>query len=498
MLDSKRNMCEEILDQCVEVRQHIWTDFIRDIAPELRLAELNLESRMRQSCLGDISDCIQKACREDIAGTGQATMDACLARPDMARSFCRVQLDPCERMEPQIWDYVVSRLAALRVDRCTEEVRECFASPHRCGPDFSNCIGMDFAYLHNMCPLDSLVVCRQARPNFSMSDLDDMLMGFYLNVDNAALENCENLVEAKMLEVCGSTTDCNKFASDDIIGTGSLVSGKDGDIYRVKGLIAFGNIQVGDIASSTRDGGQQLGVGRVGVQDYIRRLRGRPSTIADSAQIIDRIESELENIAGTINRTIDLIESDQRIQYCIQGRDLSQITGVRGQATTGRFPNLLNSTKMIIASAALRQANDNYNRRYEQLVKSASESSSVDLAAIMCAQLPNSAGVLRDLRGGGMGAATADQDAIYIEFAAIPDRELAQLGPNRVQTEIGIGGRGGNREMWTTFDRNTRTCTVCRVDTTCSGSAQFRRRGQLKRERNECVTGEERCDQVRM
>ena len=103
-------------------------------------------------------------------------MDACLARPDMARSFCKVQIDPCERMEPQIWDYVVSKLAAMRVDACTQEVKDCFTAEDRCGENFQNCIGMDFKYIHDICSLDKLLVCKQAYPNFKMEDLDSMLM----------------------------------------------------------------------------------------------------------------------------------------------------------------------------------------------------------------------------------------------------------------------------------------------------------------------------------
>ena len=194
ILESKRFICEKVLDSCVAVRDYIWDDFLREAAPTIRLAEQNIESQKRQSCLGDISACIQKACKDDIEGKGVATMDACLARPDMARSFCKIQIDPCERMEPQIWDYVVSKLASMRVDACTKEVKDCIFSEDRCGEDFSNCIGMDFAYIHDMCPVDKLVVCKQTNPDFKMSDLDSMLMGFYLNVDNKALENCQNLV----------------------------------------------------------------------------------------------------------------------------------------------------------------------------------------------------------------------------------------------------------------------------------------------------------------
>ena len=122
----------------------VWPSFLREAAPTIRVAEQAAESKFRQSCLTNISSCIQKACKDDIVGKGVDTMDACLSRPDMARSFCKVEIDPCERMEPLIWGYVVDKLAAMRVDACTQEVKDCFTDETRCGPDFSNCIGMDY------------------------------------------------------------------------------------------------------------------------------------------------------------------------------------------------------------------------------------------------------------------------------------------------------------------------------------------------------------------
>ena len=200
MLSAKRPICENVLDQCVAVRDQVWPNFLREAAPTIKVAESIVESKFRQSCLTNISECIQTACRDDIAGKGIATMDACLSRPEMARSFCKVEIDPCERMEPLIWGYVEDKLAAMRVDACTQEVKDCFTADTRCGPNFENCIGMDYDYIHDICPIDSLVVCKANNPNFSMDDLDDMLMGLYLNIDNAMMEQCQNIVDQKWLK----------------------------------------------------------------------------------------------------------------------------------------------------------------------------------------------------------------------------------------------------------------------------------------------------------
>lgn len=493
VLNSKRMICENVLGKCMAVRDMVWPAFLKEAAPTIRLAESQAESKFRQSCLTTISNCIHTACKDDIAGKGVDTMDACLSRPDMARSFCKVEIDPCERMEPLIWGYVVDKLAAMRVDACTQEVKDCFTADTRCGENFQNCIGMDYDYIHDICPIDSLVVCKANNPDFKMDDLDSMLMGLYLNIDNAALDQCQELVDKKMTEVCGSTTDCNRFAADDTIGGGSVRTQKDGAKYRVTGMISFGSIKMGDASGRTKDEGADdvnvLGPGEIGVQEYIAQIREKNADVPDADAIIATIEEELNNIAGTINRTIELIEQDPEIQFCVSGRDLSQITGDKGAKTEARFPNLLNQVKMQIAISALRQAQDNYNKKYNEAVAEAMRDAEVDIAQYMCQMLPTNNGATyglssgtgevlsvpyaisyevgagineKMLASGGRGSSSTTSDARIdttggsAEFGDIVD-SFTGLGRNRVKTNLG----SGTREMWSTFNRETRICHFC-------------------------------------
>ena len=508
ILDSKRIICERVLDNCVAVRDNVWPAFLREAAPTIKVAESNAESRMRQSCLTNISNCIQKACKDDIVGKGKDTMDACLSRPDMARSFCKVEIDPCERMEPLIWGYVVDKLAAMRVDACTQEVKDCITADTRCGEDYSNCIGMDYEYLHDICPIDSLVVCKANNPKFSMDDLDSMLMGLFLNIDNSALENCQEIVDNKMAEICGSTTDCNVFASDELIGTGSLFSQKLDDVYRVTGMISFGNIKMGS-ASVTQDEDEKLHPGQIGVKEYLSNLRAKNSDVKDSAAIISSIESELENIAGTINRTIELIELDPKVQFCISGRDLSQITGKKNEKTSARFPNLLSQKKVQIAAAALRKAQDNYNAKFQKLVAEATKDADADLAQYMCQKIAET---------GAMTLSTPSTDLMppyaiaYEVGAGLTSDELSKggkgvldLGGAKFSNTGYLGGGqldadAGIKETTAVFNRETRTCHVCTTTITQSckttGSTSW-----FHNSRNtSCTTNEpvEKCEDIPM
>ena len=515
-LESKRTICERVLDQCMVVRDNVWTAFLREVAPTLKLAESRAESNFRQSCLTDISQCIQKACKDDIAGKGKATMDACLSRPDMARSFCKVEIDPCERMEPLIWGYVTDKLAAMRVDACTQEVKDCFTDESRCGADFSNCIGMDYDFIHDLCPIDKLVVCKKNNPKFKMADIDSMIMGLYLNIDNSALENCQKLVEDKMMEICGSTSDCNRFAADDTMGTGSLRSQKDKNIYRITGMISFGSIKMGDVAGSVKDGKKKLGVGELGVAEYMDNATKASMGVKNAEGILDAVRGELNNIAGTVNRVVDMIALDPKIQFCISGRDTSQITGKEGK-TTARFPHLLDQVKTQISIAALRKAQDNYNAKLNEYIAKATKDASADVAQYMCQMLPVTGGAPVGGTSKETTALTPPYAISYEVASGISNKLLSQGGRGKSATGTGgvsefgdasarkdsasrfgasilsLGGSemilggidalkqaahskinlpNGTREMWSLFNRDTRVCHYCTSTVTKSCSTK--------------------------
>jgi len=519
-LGSKRHMCEEVLDQCIAVRNHIWDDFLRDIAPNLRLAELNLESDMRQSCMQRISECVMgRACHDKIGPDGN--IDACLSDDGrVARATCKIEIDPCEAMEPDIWQYVVARLRALGADRCMEEVKTCFTRPFPmgCGDDFAACVGVDFLFMQNMCPPSSLPICgrmfRERGRDFSMADLDSILMGLYLNVDNRALENCQNVINTRMMELCGSTTDCDRFAADDDIGTGSLRAQKSGNIYRITGMISFGRILMGDTNGGRVDRGAggrtQLGPGQIGVQQYIAELRERHrrTTGFDAGAVIDNIEAELHNIAGTINRTIEIIASDPHIQNCIGGRSLQNVTG-ENRTMTARFPNLLANTQMIIAAAALRRAQDNYNRKFNEEVASATASASLDLAQYMCQKM--AAVGIGNVDGVDDSTELMEPFAIYFEIGAGLDTvRLTQGGTGQVTTRgvnyrsmgQNISGGGMTRDINALFNRQDRICRIC--TTTVVTSVQASARGGFlgigKRSEARVTTSEpvENCQEIKM
>ena len=257
------------------------------------------------------------------------------------------------------------------------------------------------------------------------------------------------------------------------------------------------------------DGAVKLGPGESGVQEYLAQVRERNANVPNADGIIASIEEELNNISGTINRTIEMIESDPEIQFCVNGRDLSQITGKKGQKTTGRFPNLLNQVKMQIAVAALRQAQDNYNAKLNAAIADASADASADVAQYMCQKMAeNSATTLTsptvDLMPPyaisyevGSGLNTAD--------LAIGGHSVTDLGKTSYKNDGYLGGANadlsaGTKETTAVFNRDTRVCHLCTTivvqDCKTKGSKSW-----FHNNRNtECTTKEpiEKCEDIQM
>ena len=345
----------------------------------------------------DISDCIQKACKDDIVGKGTATMDACLARPDMARSFCKIQIDPCERMEPAIWDYVVSKLAAMRVDACTAEVKECLTDI--CGADYSKCIGLDTETIGNMCPEEKLTACMSDYNKDTVRDyVAQIAQGVALQIDNDLFTACQNALDEATVKVCGDTDDCTNFALDENAGSRSFkyqvckydaikgneivwtsdcresadgISSKEVDQPNGKGWAGklSGIVYWGDIEYKQDKKGNY---GFTTVDEYIQRMEAAGQKIDKENRdvIVDLVYGvEIRALENSVERTISAIESDPQVVYCMTGRQVEGFDGKKfGKIgkENARFPNLTNSLRERIATKALKKARENYLKKYDE------------------------------------------------------------------------------------------------------------------------------------
>ncbi len=335
--------------------------------------------------------------------------DMCLSRPETVKSLCKVQIDPCVQAEPLILDFVYARLAAMRVDSCTNEVKECLQSEDRCGEDYTQCIGLDTDTIIRMCPYDKLVGCQKVyedtdiRGDAVYEELSTMVQGIMLNIDNSLMTECQNAANEAMIKVCGGTEDCNGLAVDENIGARSLEykiceytsSGtsmdisyagcrtdisqiQDSELGRVEGtttgemgpITPFAGVLDGTIYWESVEIGAD---GRLSsVDEYLTKINA--TGMSEAAK--EKVHSELAVLQKNIDTAIQAIESDPTVQFCMTGREVQGMK-IKGQRTklgersaeAARFPELTKQMRTIIASSALKVAKDNYYKKYDELSK---------------------------------------------------------------------------------------------------------------------------------
>ena len=497
-LISKKPLCENVTKQCVAVAGQVWDTFLREVAPQIKSAELIAEDNARQSCVSSISSCFQKACKDTIdPNDPDGSYDLCLTRPDTVLSLCKIPLNACgidasssaKAAESQIWGFVVARLASMRVDSCTQEVKSCLQSDDRCGKDYAKCVGLDLESIRAMCPLEKLVGCQTNGTLNSMNEIDDIITGIYLDIDNSLLETCKNVVNKKMIEICGDTATCTAFQNDEVIGTESLNSytNNNGD-FVIDGLVSFGNVVV-DKTTQKSDTGASYDTYSVNINDY-------KSHLADSDASVARVVSSLQSTANKIEQKIALLRQDPQVQMCVEGRNMTQVRrGSTGNATS-RFPHLLDSSVMAIISAGLDQAKANYNKKYNELLSSALESQNDQIKSVLCAALASS-GEPRCIsyKSDGNGNAiceTYESAAFEDVFIGDTETQTGLIGTDLYATKYVIAGakmsdlasvqqRGhsefvqvdsygnmlGRVAMASVYSPTTNTCTVTTTTTTC-------------------------------
>ncbi len=391
---AKKPICDTVTKQCARVADQVWDTFLRDVAPQIKSAELIAEDNARQSCIGNISSCFQKACKDNIdPNDPDGSYDMCLTRPETMLNLCRVPLNACgidtssasKAQKSQIWDFVVARLASMRVDSCTNAVKSCLQSDDRCGKDYTQCIGLDMDSVIALCPTDKLVGCQENGTKKSLSEISDLVMGIFLNLDDAMLNQCQNAVTEKMIEICGDTATCAAFDTDNAMGTESLLSYKDGEgNYVIDGLVSFGNVKISKVDDVQDPEDVRFGEYELNISDYKNHLD-------DDNVTVQRVVSALQSAANKINQKIAILSQDTIINMCVNGRDMSQIRGAGPRTqSVARYPHLLDSSILAIINGGLERANQNYTKKYNQLVSEALKAQNSEIKSVLCAAMASS------------------------------------------------------------------------------------------------------------
>lgn len=564
-LVAKKPLCESVTKSCVSVADQVWDTFLREVAPQLKSAELIAEDNARQNCIGSISDCFQKACKDNIdPNDPDGSYDMCLTRPETMLNVCKIPLNACgidatsaeTAGQSSIWEYVVARLASMRVDSCTTAVKECLQSEDRCGPDYTQCIGLDTETIMEICPAEKLTGCQyvygseeEITSNDQIYDeLYNMVQGIMLNIDNNFMTQCQKALDESMIKVCGDTENCDSLVVDNGAGTRSFkyqvcqYSSIDtdgtinwsGKCYDTLDAIPQQELQLpdgqgwagklsgvvywGDISYNVDDNEF------TSVDDYIKSLKdaGYTVTTDDEEDIRNLVYgTEIRALQSAVENAISTIEADPTVQYCMTGRQVQGVNINTGRSSNSsgndkqvvergmvaRFPNLTQQVRQIIANSALKNARENYNKRYDEevarmmqdQVKAAEKidlAQATEAAKQACADwaessaLPTSkapsAGQAGKWIAVGLLVAAAVVASVFtfgvggIALGATAGIIVASASTAAVGTAVGLAASGNqvgqkNVEQWnykenitTTFNPTTGECVKVRVYQNCA------------------------------
>ena len=408
---AKKPLCEHVTKECINVAGQVWETFLKEVAPQVKSAEIIAEDKVRQDCIGNISSCFQKACKDSMdPNDPDGSYDMCLSRPETMLNVCKIPLNACgidtaRATESTIWDFVVARLASIRVDACTDEIKSCLQSEDRCGEDYTQCVGLDTDVIVDMCPRDKLTACMEkysddsAGRNIDVEEyMASVINGILLNIDNSLQDQCQKAVDEAMIRVCGATENCDGLTIDEYVGANSLG-------YQICKITDAGEAEecFTDIAQIPDSYFGRAGEGNLTAE--IAKFEGRitgqipwedvtfetmvsnsgKATLAitdfldfDSDKADDKAKSEVDILENNIALAVETIEADQTITWCMTGRDIQGMrTGVDKDGKTtrndmesgGRYPGLTQQMRILVANSAIKRAKDNYYEKFDELNK---------------------------------------------------------------------------------------------------------------------------------
>ena len=194
LLQRRANACENVLDQCMAVREYVLQDWAEESESILVEAAKYADRNARATCLARIQLCLEDSCSTE-------TNSACLTDVKVAAGICPV-ITECEEMIPGIQSVINDKLGYLRTQFCQNDVDACLRD--RCGENFTapECVGKSALEIAAMCPQDMFPSCKNE------TQFDIIVQAAMLQMDYQMLQGCLNYFGERLGAVCGTDMSC--------------------------------------------------------------------------------------------------------------------------------------------------------------------------------------------------------------------------------------------------------------------------------------------------
>ena len=194
LLKRRSNACENILDQCMAVRDYVVKDWADESRKVLEEAAKYADKNRRGTCLAKVQECLEENC-------STATNAECLTNVNVAAGICPV-ITECDEIIPGFQSVINDKLGFLQTKFCENDVDKCLQD--KCGVDFTKpeCVGKKPYEIAALCPQDMFPSCRTA------DQFDIIVQSAILQMDYQMLQGCVNYFGEQLGKVCGTDMAC--------------------------------------------------------------------------------------------------------------------------------------------------------------------------------------------------------------------------------------------------------------------------------------------------
>ena len=194
LLARRSNACENVLDQCMAVRDYVKKDWDEESKNVLKEAAKYADKNERATCLARVQDCLEESC-------STSTNTECLNNVNVAAGICPV-ITECDAKVPGFQAVVNDKLVYLRTKFCENEIDKCLQD--KCGVDFSKpeCVGKQPYEIAQLCPQTMFPACKNTE-HFAT-----IVQSAILQMDYQMLQGCINYFGEKLTTTCGTDMKC--------------------------------------------------------------------------------------------------------------------------------------------------------------------------------------------------------------------------------------------------------------------------------------------------
>ena len=194
LLARRSNACENILDQCMAVRDYVKKDWKEESKSVLEEANKYADKYYRATCLAKIQNCLEEGC-------STSTNAECLVDVNVAAGVCPI-ITECNEKIPGLQVVVNDKLAYLQTKFCENDVDKCLQD--KCGLDFTKpeCVGKKPYEIAALCPQTMFPSCK------SVEHFNIIVQSVLLQMDYQIMQGCINYFSNQLSQVCGTDMAC--------------------------------------------------------------------------------------------------------------------------------------------------------------------------------------------------------------------------------------------------------------------------------------------------